>query len=118
MQKKTKIKVLTPTLREKKRYLVYSVDYFGNKASESLKLKNTVNKGLLDFLGTFGYANAGVMFIKGSGKKGILRVDRKHVDHVRTSLMAVKKIDSKDITIRCNGLSGSVNKANQIYESI
>ena len=118
MQKKTRIKVLTPTLREKKRYLVYSVDYFGNKASESIKLKETVDKGLLEFLGTFGYAKAGVMFVKGSGKKGILRVDRKYVDHVRTGLMTVKKMDSGDVAIRCLGLSGSVNKAEQIYEGI
>mgnify|MGYP002725713800 CR=1 FL=1 len=118
MQKKTKIKVLTPTLREKKRYLVYSVDYFGNSASESSKLRSTVDRELLNFLGTYGYAKAGVMFIKGSGKKCVLRVDRKYVDHVRTGLMTVKKMDSKDVTIRCLGLSGSVNKANQIYDSI
>ncbi len=118
MQKKTKIKVLTPTLREKKRYLVYSVDYFGKTAQEAVKLKETVNKGLLEFLGTEGYAKAGVMFIKGSGKKGILRVDRKYVDNVRTGLMTIQKMGPKDVTFRCLGLSGSVNKADQIYRGI
>ena len=116
MQTKTKFKVLRPTLREKKRYLVYSVDYFDKTASGYNSFEEEAGAGILDFIGELGYSEAGVMFIKGSGKKGILRVARKYTDHVRTGLMGVKKVDNKDVAIRCIGLSGNISKANKIYE--
>ncbi|MDP3916679.1 MAG: Rpp14/Pop5 family protein [Nanoarchaeota archaeon] len=118
MRKKAKLKVLTPVLREKKRYLVYSVDYFGNKSAGYELTKKYVNKAIFGFIGDLGYGKAGVMFIKGDGKKGIMKVQRGYVDHIRTSLMAVREIENKDVAIRCLGLSGSVKKAEEIYNNI
>lgn len=115
MQKKTKLRVLRPTLREKKRYLVYSVDYFGNKALDYREFKNKANNDLLKFLGEYGYNNAGVLFVKGSGKKGIIRVDRKYVDHVKVGLMCINKIGKQNAMVSCIGVSGNINKAEQVY---
>ena len=117
MQKKKAIKVLKPTLREKKRYLVYSLDYFGANACDYEDVKEQIEKSILGFIGELGYGKAGVMFIKGSGEKGILRSSRKYVDHVRTGMMMINKIDKKDVIVRTVGLSGSLNKAEKIYDN-
>ncbi len=116
MQKKKGIKVLRPTLREKKRYLVYSLDYFGEKAPQDVAVKENLERGILGFIGELGYGKAGVMFVKSSGKKGILRVGSKYVDYVRTGLMTVTKIGTHDTMVKCVGLSGNFNKAEKIYE--
>jgi RNase P/RNase MRP subunit POP5 len=118
MQKKTKFKVLRPTLREKQRYLVYNINYFDKKIAGYNSAKKGLDRALLDFIGELGYSKAGVMFIKGSGKKGILRVDRKYVDHVKTGLMTVKKVENNAVAVNCAGLSGNINKAKQIYEDL
>tara|TARA_Y100000310_G_scaffold345757_1_gene469341 strand:+ start:2092 stop:2607 length:516 start_codon:yes stop_codon:yes gene_type:complete len=114
VQKKTKTKVLTPTLKEKKRYIVYDINYFGKRTSSYGRVMEAVDNGVLGLVGELGYGGAGVMFIKGSGKRGIIRVGRNHVDHVKTGLMTIKKIDNHDVAVRCIGLSGSLAKAEQI----
>jgi ribonuclease P/MRP protein subunit POP5 len=118
MQKKIqKIKVLSPTLRDSKRYLVYDANYFGGKTAEYAKLKLKVKENMLNFMGELGYGEAGVMFIKGNGKRGIIRINRNHIDHLKTSLMTVKKIGSNDTAIRCLGVSGTLDKAEKIMTS-
>jgi len=116
MQKRQKI--LNPVLREKKRYLVYKVDYFGNKTVETRSVNQSIKRRILGFLGELGLAEAGIMFIKSTNKKGILRVNRKFVDHTKTSLMTVNKTNNQGIAIRCLGLSGSINKAEKIYQGL
>tara|TARA_Y100000310_G_C20327665_1_gene643749 strand:- start:242 stop:595 length:354 start_codon:yes stop_codon:yes gene_type:complete len=114
MQRQKKAKVLRPTLREKKRYLVYDANYFGKKVPSSGGVKRAINESVLNFLGELGFGEAGALFVKGSAKKGVLRVDRKYVDHVKTGLMLVKKVDGQDAAVRCVGVSGNIKKAEEI----
>lgn len=47
--------------------------------------------------------------------KGIIKVNNKYVDMIRTSLMLIKKVNSEDIIIRTKGVSGLLNKAKSKY---
>ena len=114
MKKKTKIKVLRPTLKEKKRYLVYDANYFGKRVADYIKFKQKVSESFLRLFGDVGYGEAGVMFVKGNGRKGVIRSNRQYVDHVKTALMMLKKVESSDVAVRCVGVSGTLDKAEKI----
>ncbi len=117
MQKRPGLKVIQPTLKEKKRYLVYSTSSFGSSAPSAGALQKGIEQGMLEFLGDNGYSKAGIMFIKGTGKKGIMRIDRSAVDDVRTGLMTITSIQRQPVTITCVGLSGTIANATKTYTS-
>jgi RNase P/RNase MRP subunit POP5 len=62
-------KKLKPSMRENKRYLLVDVD------------KEKAEKAILDFLGTLGYAKAGVMFMNNN----LVVVNRKELDKIRAA---------------------------------
>lgn len=114
---KAKIKPLLPSLRERKRYLAYEV-ISRSKFYDAIH----VNKAILDaanqFLGNFGMAKAGILPIDkwdSNSQRGIMRVNNKHVDNLKASLIFVKNIDGKDVIVRSIGASGILRKAQQRY---
>jgi len=114
---KSRIKPLLPSLREKKRYLAYEV-ISKNRFNDAVH----VNKAILDaanqFLGNFGMAQAGILPIdkwNENTQRGILRVNNKHVDNLKASLVFVKDIDGKDVIVRSVGASGILKKAQKKY---
>tara|TARA_Y100000310_G_scaffold345858_1_gene471595 strand:- start:22134 stop:22565 length:432 start_codon:yes stop_codon:yes gene_type:complete len=113
LMKKSKFKPVIPSLREKKRYLVFEVV---SKGKVSFKqMYDSLNNALLGFLGQFGMAKAGVMIMEDkwdvNEQKGIIKLDNKSVDSVKSGLMFVNKIDGKDAIVKTLGLSGMINKA-------
>ncbi len=115
---KGKLKPLMPTLREKKRYLVYEV------ISKS-RLNDAVhaNKAILDaskeFLGDLGMAKAGILPLDDqwsqSMQRGIIRLNNKHADNVKAALVFVKSIGSHEAIVRSIGASGVLKRAKQKY---
>ncbi|UZE94165.1 MAG: hypothetical protein IB618_01155 [Candidatus Pacearchaeota archaeon] len=117
MKKKTKTKKkqtkpkklkLLPTLREKRHYIVITIE---GKSNED-KVKEIINKAILDFIGILGYAKAGPLFVE-TGKINkkiyfIVSVTTKYVDKVKTSLAL---IDEKNLVFRCVGVSGTIKKS-------
>lgn len=73
-------KKLRPSLRENKRYLLLE----GNIVGEE------VEKAILEFLGTLGYAKASPQWIKVDGKF-VLAINREEIDRVRAALTLSKK---------------------------
>ena len=116
---KAKIKPLLPTLREKKRYLAYEV-ISKNKFYDTVHVNIAILDAAKEFLGDFGMAKAGILPIDKWNEKtqrGIMRVNNKHVDNLKASLIFVKNIDGKDVIIRSVGASGILKKAQQRYLS-
>lgn len=64
-------KRLKPTLREKKRYILYEGK------------KEDIEKAVLDFIGVLGYAKAAPVFLG----KNILAINRGELDKIRASLL-------------------------------
>ncbi len=89
-----KLKVLPPTRRENKRYLLVSAP------------QKKLEKVLLDFYGTWGWAKAGPQFIKANSHL-IISVERSFLEPTRTAL------DLEDIKVL--GISGTINKLKQKF---
>lgn len=116
MMNTTKIKPLLPSLREKKRYLVFEVISKEQIASNA-KISEAIMQSCHDFMGDLGMARAGIMILpdKYKGAKGIIRVGHRYVNELRASLALIQKIDNQEVIVRSCGLSGILKKAQQKF---
>ena len=114
----TKLKPILPSLREKKRYLVFEV-ISKEKINDIDAVSNAISQASLQFLGQFGAAKAGIVVLNNKwdqdNQRGIMKVSHKHVDDVKASLVFAKKIGNKDVIIRSLGVSGILKKAENNY---
>ena len=115
---KAKTKPLLPTLREKKRYLAYEV-ISGHKFNDAMDISKAIMDAAKDFLGNLGMAKAGIIAMDDQFnqklQKGMVRVNNKHLDSLRASLLFVEKISGNDVIIKSVGASGVLKKAQQKY---
>lgn len=104
-----KVKPLLPSLREKKRYVVYEV------TSKRPVLMQDVAKKIAEtyqrYFGIYGSAQAGIMALESSGQRGILRISNKHVDRLKAIFPLIHKIEHQEILIQSVGVSGILKKA-------
>ena len=113
MIRNKQIKPLLPTLREKKRYLVYEV--IGKQVSASDAYK-AIRKATTEFLGTIGAAGLGLIPInKYQNNKGTIRLNHQYVNHVRAALLFITSINNHPVTVRSIGASGILKKAEKKY---
>ena len=100
-----KIKLLLPSLRERKRYILYKIE--GIDFIEKEFLYNMIKQ----FLGELGMSKAGIIILgnKKSGK-GIIRVNNNYVDEVKTALALINNYNNKDIKVESLKVSGVINK--------
>ena len=114
---KTKIKPILPSLREKKRYLVFEV-ISKNKFTFN-HVSHVLWNAMFNFLGQLGMSKAGVILLENKWsdelQKGILKVNHKNVDNVKASLMLATKINDEDVIVRSLGVSGILKKAENNY---
>ncbi|MBT4368183.1 hypothetical protein HOD14_02295 [Candidatus Woesearchaeota archaeon] len=92
------MKRLLPSLREKKRYIVFETTN-----------PNKVDKALKDFLGILGMSKVNPLVMKDKFKKnrGIVRINHAYKDEV---IMALSLVNVKVI-----GVSGILKKADEKY---
>lgn len=109
-----KLKPILPTLKEKKRYLVYEV--LSEKKIE-LDLSREIVKKTTTLLGIFDSAKAGIQSVEYDKKhqRGVLRVTVKEVDKLKTTLALISQLNDEEITIRTLGVSGILKKAKNKY---
>lgn len=111
---KTKLKPILPSLREKKRYLVFEV-LSKDRIKDISKVSNAIMHYSLQFMGQLGVAKAGIIPLQNKWnpelQKGIIKVGHKHVDALKAALMLATKIDDKEVIFRSIGVSGILNKA-------
>lgn len=118
---KTKLKPVLPSLREKKRYIVFEII-----SKERINDINRVSSAILDyslqFLGQLGAAKAGIMVLSNKWnpalQRGVIKVSHKHVDAVKAALAFADRIDSTDVIFRSVGVSGILRKAEQKFLKI
>jgi len=97
-------------LREKKRYLVFEVQ--AKHAFNLDEVRRAVNTALLQFIGELGYAKAGVMVMDDwKNNKGIMKINNKHVDDVKSGLALIGKIGNETVIVKTIGVSGILKKA-------
>ncbi len=107
------MKPLLPTLREKKRYLVFEV--ISEKQMLWPAVRKSVDQAILRHIGDLGYAKAGVQLLDKRWNtplsRGMLRTTHTSLDAVRSSLGFVRDIDGKPVVVRSVGASGILKRA-------
>jgi ribonuclease P/MRP protein subunit POP5 len=113
-----KIKPLLPTLKEKRRYLAFKL-VSEQKLPDFREVKDQIISQALNFMGKFNYSKAGIQVLEDcydSGlQRGIVRIDTKHVDEFKSSLLFLTKINNQDVIFQTIGLSGILKKAKERY---
>jgi len=108
------LKPILPSLREKKRYLVFEV-ISKDRMTDADAVSSAVYSNSLQFLGQLGTAKAGIMVLNNKWdpelQRGIIKVNHKHVDAVKAALVLADNIEGKDIIFRSLGVSGILRKA-------
>lgn len=108
------MKNLLPTLREKKRYVVFEV--IGNAGCNSSV--SAVGSAFSGLFGSIEAAKASIRGVKSSGSRCMVSVGRKHVDRLKASLVMVKSINNSRVILRSVGVSGALNAAVSRYMSV
>ena len=115
---KTKLKPVLPSLREKKRYLVFEV-ISSHKVNDFNEVSNIVMESALSFLGQLGAAKAGLLPLDNKWnpelQRGIIKVGHRHVDGLRASLAFANKVGNQEAIFRSLGVSGILKKAENNY---
>lgn len=98
-----RIKNLLPSLKERKRYILYRT----NKKMDKEEIENSLKL----FIGELGFARSGLRFIKHENDKGIIQVNHNFVDEVKTGLALIYR---SDLMIRTLKVSGTLNSLKEV----
>lgn len=74
-------------------------------------LNNAIQEALLNYFGQLGISKASPLFVKGGGKRFILKVNHQYVDECISAIILIKKIKSIPVIIRSVIVSGTLKKA-------
>ena len=114
----TKIKPVLPSLREKKRYLVFEI-ISKERITDIGQVSKSIMSYALQFLGQLGAAKAGIIVLNNKWdaqlQRGIIKVSHKHVDALKAALVMATEVGSKEAIFRSIGVSGILNKAERNY---
>jgi ribonuclease P/MRP protein subunit POP5 len=106
-----KLKPLRPSLKEKKRYVVFEITSEDVIALDDLI--KAINNQCLAFMGILQFGKAGILILKNQfqNNKGMIRVCHKYVDYLKMSLLMITEINNKKVNITIKGVSGILKKA-------
>ena len=109
------MKSLLPSLKERKRYIVFEVISRSSVSEEDAY--EAIRKAVREYVGDLGMARAGLQFIpqKWSGNKGIARVNHTSADILKASFTFINSIQEKKAIVRSLGTSGILVKAQKKY---
>ncbi len=105
------MKPILPSLREKKRYVMFKV--ISKRKAGFNEVRKAIKAGSHELMGELLLSRAGMNFIDTWDQEkqaGIIRIDRKYVDHLRAVFCLTKSIGRKKAIIRSIGTSGILNK--------
>ena len=112
-----RMKPLLPSLKEKKRYVVFEV--ISETPVSEQDAYSAVETGLNGFIGLKGMAEAGLQFIRerwdAKKQRGIARIATNHTDNLKASFVFISSIGGKKVTVHSVGVSGTVDKAEKKY---
>jgi ribonuclease P/MRP protein subunit POP5 len=105
---------LLPSLRQKKRYVVFEI-ISDNKFSV-LDVYNGFQSAVKDYFGQLGLSKASPLFIKErfniEKQRFVVKVNNKFVDELKSALTLNKSIKNKPVIIKSIITSGTLKKAN------
>ncbi len=115
-----KFKPILPTLREKKRYILFQ--FFSNKNFLYEDVKEIIFSKLLELYGEIGIGYIGPIFLPEFWIKeknvGILRVSHKYVEQAKLAIISIKSIRGEKVIPRILYVTGTLRKARKILNSL
>lgn len=104
------MRFLSPTLKEKKRYILFEV-LSEEKLSEKQLFEEITSK-YKDLYGTLGLSHAGLQLVSydQNRNQGIIRLGHKFKDNLKSTFVLIDKINNKKVLIRSIKTSASINK--------
>jgi len=123
-----KLKILPPTLRDKKRYIAFEVLFQGEMTREDII--NTLLDASLYLYGAYGTGKFDLWVVKlwncnkkeysdnlNNEKKikGILRCRREEVNSVRAVIPTITKFRGKNVVFHTLGISGTIKSATKNF---
>jgi ribonuclease P/MRP protein subunit POP5 len=109
------MKVLPSSLREKKRYIAFEVEYEGDSPPDRKAVLDEIFFATQTLLGDSGSAEIGWRLIDFDGKRGIIKVSLKGLEKARAALATVTSIKGQRAAIRILGASGTIKAAIEKY---
>ncbi|MBS3147309.1 hypothetical protein J4219_00325 [Candidatus Woesearchaeota archaeon] len=113
-----RLKPLSPTLKEKKRYLAFEILSEG-KIKAFSEVSKAIWASVLQFVGTKGAARLGIKLFSekynSEAQKGLIRVIHTGLDELKASLALITSIDQHQVIVRSIGASGILAKAEKNY---
>lgn len=110
-------KHLPSTLRERKRYIAFQV--IAESKVDINDVFNSLWHSLLNFLGEYGVAQAGIWISKSNYDNpkqiGIIRCDHVSVEHIRASLSLIERIGDTRAIVKVLGVSGTIKAARKKF---
>lgn len=104
---------LLPSLRQKKRYVVFEL--VSGKKHSLAEVKEEIEQSLTKFFGQWGLSKASPLFLKEKfvqeKQRFIIKVNHKFVDELKAALSLSKKIKNTPIIIKSIITSGTLKKA-------
>jgi ribonuclease P/MRP protein subunit POP5 len=112
-------KLLPPSLRSQKRYIVFEV--ISEQAVVYNEIVATIWNSMLSFLGELGSSSAKVWFIHNiyddKNQRGVIKCSHDSVEHVRTALSLVQIIGETKCVVKIIGVTGTIKSAKAKYLS-
>lgn len=116
-----KEKPLIPTLREKKRYVVYEVLSDAEVKFDTRKISDSIRVAMKGYVGDLGLSKAGLLFFdkkfNTSTNRGFVRVSHSSVDEFKASLNFITSIEGKNVIIKSVITSGLIARAEVALKS-
>ena len=117
-----RVKPLLPTLRERKRYVGFSVERdHGKKIAVDQTLQDALTASFTHLFGVFTLAQAGLQFVASSTipeHSGIVRIQHNYLDHLRAAFVGLQRLEHTQIhtqvlvhSVAASGMLHKVEKA-------
>ena len=109
------MKPLLPTLKEKKRYLVYIID---SEKELPRNVHHKVIKEVQNTLGLFDSARAGLLHMKydPATHEGVLKASVQSINKVRAALTIITTIEQTPLRVTVTGMSGVLKKTERFSQ--
>lgn len=117
MRMKDKPKILPPSLRQKKRYIVFKV--LSEKPIEYIELVQSIWRSFLNFLGELKTSELNIWIMKNlfdqKMQRGLIRCSHKEVEYIRGALALIEEAGEIKILIKVEGVTGTIKSAKKKY---
>jgi len=107
------MKILPPTLREKKRYL--AVEIIGEGRISRDRFLRALQDSITDLFGDIGISEAGLRLLHFDGTLAVVRCTPRMMWAVRAGIAAITRIDGVRVAARVIGIGGTVRSVMEKY---